>query len=116
MKLYDIAINRPIFITCVVLVMMVVGAFCFKALPLDQYPDMTFPMVSIITSYPGAGPTEIETLVTKPIEEEVSSISGIKRLTSNSIEGVSQVMAEFTFDTDIKYAEQRIRDKISVVK
>jgi len=116
MKLYDIAINRPIFITCVVLVMMVVGVFCFKALPLDQYPDMTFPMVSIITNYPGAGPTEIETLVTKPIEEEVSSISGMKRLTSSSMEGVSQVMAEFTFDTDIKYAEQRIRDKISVIK
>jgi HAE1 family hydrophobic/amphiphilic exporter-1 len=116
MKLYDIAINRPIFITCVVLVMLVVGAFCFKALPLDQYPDMTFPMVSIVTNYPGAGPAEIETLVTKPIEEEVSSVSGMKRLTSNSMEGVSQVMAEFTFDTDIKYAEQRIRDKMSVVK
>ena len=104
MKLYNIAINRPIFVTCIVLVMMVVGVFCFRALPLDQFPEMNFPMVSIVTNYPGAGPDEIETLVTKPIEEEVSSISGMKRLTSNSMEGVSQVMAEFTFDTDIKYA------------
>lgn len=116
MKLYDVSIRRPIFLTCIVLVMLVVGVFCFKALPLDKYPETTFPTVSIITTYSGSGPAEIETLITKPIEDEVSSTSGLERLTSTSMEGVSQVMAQFAFDTDIKYAEQRIRDKISVIR
>ncbi len=116
MNLADLSIKRPIFITCIVILLLVVGYMSLKSLPVDLFPDVNFPIVTVTTVYPGAGPSEIETLVTKPVEDELSTISGMKRLTSKSFEGVSQVVAEFRLETDIKYAEQQIRDRVSVAK
>jgi HAE1 family hydrophobic/amphiphilic exporter-1 len=116
MNLADLSIRRPIFITCIVLVMLVVGMSSMSKLGIDLFPDVTFPVVTVTIPYPGAGPTEIETLISKPVEDEISTIAGIKRLSSNNIEGVSQVIAEFRLETDIKYAEQQIRDKVSAAK
>jgi HAE1 family hydrophobic/amphiphilic exporter-1 len=82
----------------------------------DLFPDVTFPVVTVTTNYPGAGPTEIETLISKPLEDEISTLSGIKRLTSMNSEGFSQVIAEFTLETDVKYAEQQIRDRVGSAK
>ena len=90
MSLADLSIKRPIFITCVVLVMLAVGLLCMARLGVDLFPDVTFPVVVVTTDYPGAGPSEIETLVTKPLEDEISTLSGIKRLTSVNREGLSQ--------------------------
>ncbi len=73
-------------------------------------------MITVQTTYQGAGPSEIETLVSRPIEEEVSTISGIKRLTSKSLEGVSQVIVEFNSSVDVKYAQQEVRDKVNIAK
>jgi HAE1 family hydrophobic/amphiphilic exporter-1 len=95
---------------------MAVGWVSFKGLSVDLFPEVNIPVVSVVTVYPGAGPAEIETLVTKPIEDEVSAISGLKRLNSKSLEGVSQVVAEFKQGVDVKYAEQQIRDKVSMAK
>ena len=116
MSFADISVRRPIFITCLVLLMLSVGYWCLKTLGVDQFPNVTFPVVIVNTTYPGASPDEIATLVSKPIEDEVSSISGIKRLTSTNLEGVSTVAAEFTLETDVKYAEQQIRDRVSSAK
>lgn len=116
MSLSELSIKRPIFISCIVIVMLAVGWVSLKSRPVDLFPDVTFPIIVVNTIYPGAGPKEIETLVTKPIEDEVSTISGMKRLTSKNFEGVSQVVAEFRLETDIKYAEQQVRDKVSVAK
>ena len=116
MNLADLAIRRPIFITCLVIVMLAVGWSCLKSIPVDLFPDVNFPIVTVTTPYSGAGPAEIETLVTKPIEDELSTISGLKRLTSNNIEGTSQIVAEFRLQTDIKYAEQQVRDRIGAVR
>jgi len=116
MNLADLSIRRPIFITCVVIVMIALGLLCMKRLGVDLFPSVTFPVVTVTTAYPGAGPSEIETLVSRPLEEEVSSISGIKRLSSRSSEGVSQVVAEFTLETDVKFAEQQIRDRVGSAK
>src|SRR5439155_21300768 len=81
MNLSDLSIRRPIFITCVVLVMLVVGVAAMQKLGVDLFPDVNFPIVTVTIPYPGAGPSEIETLVSKPVEDEVSTISGIKRVT-----------------------------------
>lgn len=116
MSLADISIKRPIFITCVMIVLMVVGAASFKSLSVDYFPEFEVPVVAVITAYPGAGPAEIETQISKPAEDKISTISGIKRLTSKSLEGVSNVIVEFNQGVDSKYAEQQVRDKINLAK
>ncbi len=116
MNFVDIAIRRPIFVTCLVLVMLAVGYWCLKTRGVDLFPNVTFPVVTVSTPYPGASPSEIETLVSKPIEDEASTISGIKRLSSINTEGLSTVVAEFTMETDVKYAEQQMRDRVSAAK
>lgn len=112
----DLSIKRPVFITCLFVLILAVGFLSLKMLPVDLFPNVTFPIVTVTTQYPGAGPGEVENLVSKKIEEELSSISGIKTLRSVSSEGVSTVIAEFTLKTDIKYAEQQVRDRTAAVR
>lgn len=116
MNLADISIRRPIFISSVVILSLIAGLMAMSRLGVDLFPDVTFPVVVVNTPYPGAGPAEVETLVSKPLEDEISGIAGIKRLTSVSREGMSQVVAEFSLETDIKYAEQQIRDRVGSTK
>ncbi len=116
MTLAELSIKRPTFITCIIIIMLAVGLLSMSRLGVDLFPDVTFPVVTITTPYPGAGPSEIETLVSKPLEDEISTLAGIKRLTSVNSEGFSQVIAEFTLETDVKYAEQQIRDRVSATK
>lgn len=113
MNLPKLSIDRPVFITCILLLIIVLGIFSFKKLPVDLFPDITFPIVTVSVPYPGAGPREIETLVAKPLEEELGTISGLKTLRSSNREGIGIVVAEFTLETDVKYAEQQVRDKVS---
>jgi HAE1 family hydrophobic/amphiphilic exporter-1 len=112
----DLAIKRPIFISCIVLLMMVLGFLSLKRLPIDLFPDVNFPTVMVHTLYPGSGPEEIETEISKVIEDEVSSISGINKISSTNKEGISVVIAEFNLNVDIKYAEQQVRAKVDNVR
>lgn len=116
MNLAELSIKRPIFITCLVLLMLAAGVFYMRKLPVDLFPDVNFPFVTVTTIYPGAGPAEIETLVTKPIEDELVTLSGIKRVNSTNVEGASRVFAQFTLETDVKYAEQQVRDRVALVR
>lgn len=116
MKLAELSIKRPVFLTCIVLMMLAIGFLSIKKLPVDLFPDINFPIVTITTVYPGAGPNEVEVNISKVIEEEVTTVSGIKRVNSVSREGASIVIVEFTLETDVKYAEQQVRDRISSVK
>lgn len=116
MNLATLSIRRPIFITCVVICLVAVGFLSMGRLPVDLFPDITFPVVVVTTPYPGAGPKEVETLVSKPLEDEISTLTGLKRLRSINKEGASTVVAEFTLETDVKYAEQQIRDRVSSTK
>lgn len=113
MKIWELSVRRPIFMSAILAALLAVGYFGFKKIPVELFPDITFPIVTVQTIYPGAGPSEIETLVSKPIEEEMSTISGIKNIRSVNRESVSIVIAEFNLDIDIKYAEQQVRDKVS---
>ena len=113
MGLSALSIKRPVFITCILLLIMVLGFASFKKLPVDLFPDITLPIVVVTTPYPGAGPKEVELLVSKPLEEEIGTISGLKNLRSTNREGMSIVSAEFSLETDVKYAEQQVRDKVS---
>jgi hydrophobic/amphiphilic exporter-1 (mainly G- bacteria), HAE1 family len=116
MTIADLSIKRPIFITCIVLLLLVLGWLSLKKMPVDLFPNVTFPIVMVSTAYPGAGPVEIETMVSKVLEDEMSTLPGIKTLRSINKEGISTVVAEFTLETDIKYAEQQVRDRIGSAK
>lgn len=116
MNLAEVSIRRPIFISCVVILMLVVGYISLKRLPVDLFPDVTLPIVVVETRYEGAGPEEIETQISKPLEDEISSVAGIDNLRSVNNEGVSVVIAEFNLDVDIKYAEQQVRDRVALAK
>jgi HAE1 family hydrophobic/amphiphilic exporter-1 len=112
----ELSIKRPVFITCLFVLIIIAGIISLKSLSVDLYPNITFPVIMVATPYAGAGPSEIETLVTKPIEDELASVSGIKTLSSISQEGVSTVIVEFSLSMDIKYAEQQVRDRVARVK
>ncbi|MEN9723790.1 MAG: hypothetical protein RJB38_1776 [Pseudomonadota bacterium] len=116
MTLAEVSVKRPIFISCVVLLIILVGWLSMNRLPVDMFPNVTFPVVVVNTPYPGAGPSEIETLISKPLEEELSTLGGVKRVSSINREGLSTVIAEFTLETDVKYAEQQIRDRVSATR
>ena len=116
MHIADLSIRRPVFISCLVILMLALGYLSLKKLPVNLFPDVTFPVVVVNTTYPGAGPEEIETLITQIYEEELSTLPGIKKINSTSQEGVSSVVIEFNLDEDIKYAEQQVRDRVSSVQ
>jgi HAE1 family hydrophobic/amphiphilic exporter-1 len=116
MNLADLSIKRPVFITSVVVLMLVAGLMFLKRLPVDLFPNVTFPIVVVSVPYPGAGPAEIETLIAKPLENEISTISGIKRLNAIAQEGVGIIVAEFNLNVDIKYAEDQIKTAVTRAK
>jgi len=111
-----VSINNPVFATMVMVGIVVLGAFSYARLRVEQMPDVTLPYVQILTLYPGASPEVVETDVSKPIENAVNTVSGIKRIYSNSWEGRSQVFVEFRLGTDVTRAIQDARDKIALVR
>jgi len=116
MNLPSFSIQRPAFITSIIAVIITVGVISFNRMSVDLFPDIDIPTIFISTTYSGAGPREIETAVSKPLEEEISTIAGIKKLTSRSLQDTSQVIITFYQGTDMKYAEQQVRDKINQAK
>ena len=116
MWLTRVSIYRPVTITMVVLAIVVLGITSYNSLPLDLYPNIDFPWVTVFSSYPGAGPEEIETLVTRPIEDAVSTISGVKNVTSTSEEGTSWVGIEFELGIDLDTAANDVREKVDAAR
>lgn len=116
MSIASVSIKRPIFMTSVMIAILIAGWAAFKSMSVDLFPDVSIPVITVQTVYPGAGPAEIENLVSRPIEENISTIAGIKRLTSRNFEGMSLVIVEFESSVDAKYAEQQVRDKINIAE
>ncbi len=102
MNLANLSIKRPTFITALILVVLIVGLIFMARMGVDMFPDVNFPYISVTTQYSGAGPEEIETQITKKLEEQISKISGLKYVYSVSQDGYSIVWAEFTLETDAK--------------
>lgn len=116
MWLTRLSITRPVTILMLVLTLVILGWQSRNRLPVDLYPDVQLPMLFISTVYPGTGPEEMETLVSKPIEDQLSTISGLKKLSSTSAEGVSQVVMEFELGTDINEASADVRSKLDALR
>ncbi len=116
MKLADVSIERPVFATMMILALIVLGLFSFIKLNIDLFPDIDFPYVTATTVLPGAGPEQIETDVTKKIEDAVNTIGGIDHITSISQEGVSIVIIQFKLEVEGKQAAQEVREKTAAIR
>ena len=116
MILSDTAIKRPVFATMVIGAIVVFGVISFRDIGIDLYPRVEFPVITIISALPGADPETVETTVTDPIEEAVSTISGIKHLRSTSTDSISQVVVEFVLEKDIDVAYQEVQAKLGTVR
>ncbi|MBL8148917.1 MAG: efflux RND transporter permease subunit [Blastocatellia bacterium] len=114
-KLAEICIERPVFATMLVLVLTFIGAYAYESLGVDQFPKVDFPIVTVTTTLPGASPEEVETEISKKIEEAVNTISGIDELRSISGEGVSQVFVTFVLERQVSEAAQDVRDKVNSI-
>lgn len=112
----NIFIRRPVFTTMLVMLLVVFGMNAYPALGIDLYPDVEFPIVNVTVTWTGASPQEMESLITKPIEDAVSSVAGIKTLSSITREGTSQVNLEFEFGTNPKMAANEVREKVAGVR
>ncbi|MDP2316937.1 MAG: efflux RND transporter permease subunit [Pseudomonadota bacterium] len=115
MNLSDIAIRRPVFTTMVMVAMMILGMVGYSRLSVELFPDISFPVVTVTTPYPGAGPEEVEQMVTRPIEDAVGSLEGVDSVRSFSREGVSVVVVMFDIGTDVKMANVDVRDRATAV-
>jgi hydrophobic/amphiphilic exporter-1 (mainly G- bacteria), HAE1 family len=114
-SLVDLCVRRPVFATMLVVALVVLGLASYRDLGLDIFPKVDIPTVTITTRLPGASPEEVESQVTKRIEEVVNTISGIDELRSTTIEGQSQVFVSFILDRDIESAAQDVREKVATI-
>ncbi|MCG3136069.1 MAG: Multidrug resistance protein MdtB [Planctomycetes bacterium] len=116
MILSDTAIKRPVFATMVIAAIIVFGLVSFRSLGIDLFPRVEFPVITIVSVLPGADPETVETTVTDPIEEAVSTISSIKTLRSTSADSVSQVVVEFELSKNVDVAYQEVQAKLGTVR
>ena len=111
--LAELCVRRPVFASVLILSLTVLGIFAFGQLGVDRLPQVDFPTVAVTTRLPGAAPEQVESEVTDKIEEAVNTISGIDQLSSNSAEGISQVIVMFRLEKNADVAAQEVRDRIN---
>ena len=116
MNLSDLSLKRPVFATVLILALVALGISSFVSLNINDMPDIDIPYVTVSIAEPGVAPAQMETDVTKKVEDAVGQISGVKHITSYSDEGLSQVLIEFTLETPPDQATQNVRDKLSAIR
>lgn len=115
-KMIGTFIRRPVFTTMFVLLLVVFGIKSYPNLGVDLYPDVELPLVSVTVTYTGASPEEMETLITRPIEDRVSQVAGIKTLSSTVREGYSQTTLEFELGVDPREMASEVRENVASVR
>src|SRR3954466_7711020 len=116
MFISDTAIKRPILTIVAMLALVMFGTAALRQLQTDEYPEINAPIVVISIPYPGASPDNVEREVIEPIEERISGISGVDKITSNSLDSFANIIVEFVFAKDPQQATQEIRDEISGIR
>ena len=116
MFLSDVSIKRPVFATMMMVALVVLGIVSFRRLAVDEYPDVTYPVVVVQTTYRGASPQVVERELSRPIEESLNTVQGIKEITSTSMEGSSMVRAEFQLGVDVLSAQQDVQAKVAALR
>ncbi len=116
MSIYGNAVRKPITTLMIFMAILVVGGYSLYHLPVNLYPDIEYPAISVLTTYSGANSQEIETNVTDPIEQSLNTVSDLKDMTSVSRDNVSVITLEFEFETDLSEAANEIRDAVGMVE
>jgi hydrophobic/amphiphilic exporter-1 (mainly G- bacteria), HAE1 family len=116
MFISDTAIKRPVLTIVAMLILGVFGIVALLQLDTDEFPEIDAPIVVVAIPYPGASPDVVEREVIEPIEEVISGISGVDRMTSNSLDSFGNIIVEFVFEKDPQQATQEIRDEISGIR
>ncbi len=116
MRLTQLAIKRPAFITMVFVALAVLGIYSYNQMGVDLLPRMDWPIVSVVTVYPGAGPREVENDVSKPLEDALSSLNNLDNIRSYSRENVSVVVVQFSFSTDVNTAANDVQRNVDIAR
>ncbi len=116
MLLSDVSIKRPVFATMMMVALVVLGVVSYNRLAIDEYPDITYPIVVAQTTYPGASPEVMERDVSRPIEEALNTAQGLKEIVSTSLNGISIVRLTFHLDVDVMSAQQDVQSKIARIR
>lgn len=116
MILSDLSIKRPVFATVLMLALLTLGIFSYRQLPLEMFPNVEFPLVSIVTTFPGASPETVEREISKRIEDAVNQIAGVKHVFSTSREGVSTVTVQFQLEQKVNESAQEVRARIGSIR
>jgi len=110
------SVKKPVTITMIILMMIVIGAVSYSKLQIDLLPQMDLPYVMVQTSYQGAGPEEIENIISRPLEQTLSTVENIEDIISISSEGSSLILMQFAFNTDMDEIMLQIRERIDIIK
>ena len=110
-----LSIRYPVFATMLMAALLVLGFISYPKLAVEEFPDVNFPIVAVVTSYPGASPEIIEYQLSRPIERQLARLAGIKSITSKSYTGQSVVVLNFDLGTDMQLAVQEVREKVAEI-
>ena len=116
MKITDFSIKRPLTIAVLITVILILGGVSLSRLNIDLYPDMNLPVAAVVTQYQGAGPQEVENLVTRPLESILGTVSDLDEIQSISSTGSSTVIVFFNWGTDMDFATLQMREKVDMIK
>ncbi len=115
-KLTSLAIDFPTSVLVLTFITILSGVAAYTAIPRESNPEITIPNIVVNTVYPGVAPRDIETLITRPIEDELNSIADVKTITSTSLEGISSINVEFDAGVDMAEARQEVREKVDIAR
>ncbi|MGB4070134.1 MAG: efflux RND transporter permease subunit, partial [bacterium] len=115
MNLADFSLKRPVTVLMLVIVVIIMGTVSLTRVGLDLLPEMNLPIAAVITEYRGVGPEEIETLITRPLEETLGTVTNVKEISSITSSGSSIVLIEFNMGTDMDFAALEMREKIDLI-
>ncbi|HIJ74177.1 MAG TPA: efflux RND transporter permease subunit, partial [Candidatus Hydrogenedentes bacterium] len=116
MKISILAIDRRTTVFVVLALIFMMGVYSYVVLPRESAPEVVVPYITVATTYQGVAPADMESLVSVPIERKLTGLSGVKEITSTSLEGLSTIVIEFEADEDIDEALQRVRDRVDLAK
>ena len=116
MNITKYAIRHRLSVYFLILILCLGGVGVYVSMPRESFPEVEIPFILVYTIYPGVSPTDMETLVTRPIETELKAVSGIKEISSTTSEGLSSIAVEFNPETDIETALASVREKVDLAK
>ncbi len=115
-KLTSWSIDNRTSVFIITILITLAGILSYIAIPKEQFPDVTVPQIFVTTIYPGASPSDMEQLVTKPIEKQLKGLSGVKKITSSSVQDFSNIIVEFNTDLDVAQCKQKVKDGVDKAK